>query len=129
MNYKSLKKCKINLKNTYIHNFVFLRRILSILRNNAYLRKAKKEMKIYYKGVLFRNWIKTIKKNSHDNKRKVSAFFYKRFYKKFFGMLKSNYLKNKQIKIKFNSILNKYLSKVKRTSFRTLRIETKYKEL
>ena len=92
------------------------------------MRKAKKEMKIYYKGVLFRHWLKAIKSNARDNKRKVSEFYKNRCFKKFFNIWKKNYLEIKQRKSLLNKTLNKYFTKIKRISFKTLKIETKYKE-
>jgi len=83
-------------------------------------------MKIYYKGVLFQNWKKAIKNNSREDKKKISDFRHACLYRKHFDMLKKNYTKNKKIEKKFNDFFKIYFGKLKKISFRTLKLETKY---
>ena len=139
---KAHKKCKSGakriakiqknvriLKYLVKYNILFgCRRILSILRNNAYLRKAKKEMKVYYKGVLFRNWLKAIKMNSREDKTKAINLYRHNYYSKFLNILKKNYDRNQKIKIKLENFFKIYFGKLKKQSFRTLRLETKYNQ-
>lgn len=86
-------------------------------------------MKIYYKGVLFRNWLRIIKQNKHNDKRKVSEFFTQNIKNKFFMKWRSQFQKNNERNNKFQSIMSNYFYKVKKISWRTLKIETKYKEM
>lgn len=92
------------------------------------MKKAKREMKTYYKAVLFRNWFKTARKNSGEDKKKILLFYRTRRITEFFKILKQNMKRNQRIKERLAQFFSLYFFKLKKSSFRTLKLETKYQQ-
>lgn len=83
-------------------------------------------MKVYYTGVLFKNWKLAIKSNKKQNKNKAWIFMNKIMKNKVMSALKDNMKTYSQKKTKFFEVFSKYFFKLKRVSFKTMKLETKY---
>lgn len=86
-------------------------------------------MKVYYKGVLLRNWLKVAKFSKKLSQRKATDFQRSRLQKRVFSRIRWNFLENRKKVQFFSTIFSKIAVFLKRKSFKALKLETKFKQL